>query len=448
VVLNPNCALIVPPNPLTAVGLSTPYQLVPAVVGAGPCNQSNPNQASFVQGAVLDLINGIITVYNPLVVDAGTQPLVAPIVPTLPASFIIGIWFGSNAGTLTLLDSGGSLVAGNCVNGLSAADVFGQFAYCNAPAFFAAANALIQAGKLSVPLKGTGFDGLPCPTVRDFSVVDMDQSDNVVTTYLVVGAQTAQVTAANLKNFAGALTEVNGSDNRLLSVALDGALGCTPWMAPDLANPGYSLPALPLNELQAAFTQGLNNPIPPAIIPSFDPMTLSAGVPNLKKLNLYRQGVFQPNATSLTDPGCNTTLYCQHIVAVAFKRIFIDRQFTIGRPSPDPNAANSLFGFLANRLSGTIGAGGLNCLGLLKLVNPITLTLNAGIVTDATFNFAAIGQTPPIVVPTTIPTSATQNVPVGVPSVGSNTVPNVVGAATSISMEIMGIFLALVLVLY
>jgi hypothetical protein len=31
---------------------------------------------------------------------------------------------------------------------------------------------------------GKARDGLPCPTVRDFAVVDQDQSDNVNTHYL------------------------------------------------------------------------------------------------------------------------------------------------------------------------------------------------------------------------------------------------------------------------
>jgi hypothetical protein len=60
----------------------------------------------------------------------------------------------------------------------------GQFAHCNAPPFFATANQLIQAGKLNPPALGTANDGMTCPTVRDFSVVDQDQSDNVTTTYL------------------------------------------------------------------------------------------------------------------------------------------------------------------------------------------------------------------------------------------------------------------------
>ena len=84
---------------------------------------------------------------------------------------------------------------GNCVNGLTTpvVSIFGQVAYCNAVAFFAEAYNLIQAGTLVVPPLGMANDKQPCPTVRDFFVVDMDQSDNVVTTYLVLGPQIAQV---------------------------------------------------------------------------------------------------------------------------------------------------------------------------------------------------------------------------------------------------------------
>ena len=78
---NPNCTLIVPANPLTAKGLATPYQLTATDPAAGPCDESNDNQTAFVQGAVLNPRTGQVSIYDPLVVDAGTQPAVAPVVP-------------------------------------------------------------------------------------------------------------------------------------------------------------------------------------------------------------------------------------------------------------------------------------------------------------------------------------------------------------------------------
>src|SRR5580700_5468342 len=82
---NPNCTLIVPKNALTAAGLATPFQLVATDPGQGACNESNAAQAAFVQGAVFDPATGAISIYNPLVIDKGDNPLVPPVVPTLPA---------------------------------------------------------------------------------------------------------------------------------------------------------------------------------------------------------------------------------------------------------------------------------------------------------------------------------------------------------------------------
>src|SRR5262249_37040861 len=160
-------------------------------------------QAAFVQATIIDPATGKVSVYNPLVIDQGTQPAAAPVVPTLPRGAVVGVWFGFNGDNLMLKktrgrvvvergrrhiglrDAGGSLAQGRCVNG-TPGSVFGQFAHCNGPAFFQAANAAINAKKLVIPAPGTANDGMTCPTVRDFSVVDQDQSDNVTATYLVL----------------------------------------------------------------------------------------------------------------------------------------------------------------------------------------------------------------------------------------------------------------------
>jgi hypothetical protein len=332
-----NCTLTVPANPLTAQGLATPYQL------GGGCDEANKMQAAFVQGAVIDPA-GNISIYNPLVVNQGQDPAVAPVVPTIPAGSTVGIWFGFNGNNLTLQDTNGSLMQGNCVNGTNGS-IFGQFAYCNAPAFFQAANAAMAAGKINPnpanAALGQGRDGLACPSVRDFGVVDQDQSDNVTTIYTINGTQQA-----------------NASDNRLLDVALDGALGCTPLMAPDLANPGQMTTALPLNELQAAAQQAA----PIALVPLGDPMTLVNNNPKAAKTNLYRMGVDQPSVGA--SDGGNTTTYCTNLLNVAPQRLATDAPLTGAANSPDPAAANSLFTFLAQRFQttfeGPIGTG-LQC---------------------------------------------------------------------------------------
>src|SRR6266516_7311337 len=76
--VNMDCSLIVPANPLSAQGLATPYQLTATNPANGPCNESNKAQAAFVQGAIIDPASGAISIYNPLVVDQGTQPAVEP----------------------------------------------------------------------------------------------------------------------------------------------------------------------------------------------------------------------------------------------------------------------------------------------------------------------------------------------------------------------------------
>lgn len=379
--VNGDCTLLVPPKPLSTQGLATPYQLVATNPENGPCNESNKAQAAFVQGAVINPATGQVSIYNPLVIDQGTQPAAAPVVPQLPANGVVALWFGFNGNNLTLQDTNGSLKQGRCVNGVNGS-IFGQFAYCNAPAFFRAAKQAIGAGLLNPPPLGMANDGKPCPSVRDFGLVDMDQSDNVITTYLVTAnGQTAQMTTANAAALQNTQTQANGSDNRLLAVALDSALGCTPWMAPDLADPGHMLPALPLNELQAAAHQAP----PVARVPAGDPMVLNNNQPDLNKINAYRRGVDQSAAATLG--AASTTTYCRHFLAIGPARIQLDMQFTQGQNSPDPAAANTLFTFLAQRFVASYGANGLNCVGLLNMPDPVAVTTDGnGVAISATFN--------------------------------------------------------------
>ncbi len=385
--VNGNCALIVPAHPLTAQGLATPYQLAAADAAGGPCNEANAMQTAFVQAAILNPVTGTLAIYDPLVVDQGTQPAMAPTVPKLPQGAIIGIWFGFNGNNLTLQDSNGSLQEGHCVNG-SNGSIFGQFSYCNAPAFFQAANAAIAARKLVPPPIGKANDGLPCPTVRDFSLVDQDQSDNVTTMYLAnANGQLAQMTAANIKALPNAQKLFNGSDNGLLDDFVDPALGCTPWMVPNLADAGNPATALPLNELQAAAFQAQ----PVALVPAGDPMVLLNGNASLNKTNAYRAGVDQPLAQTLTQ--ASTRIYCTNLLAIAPQRLLLDAHLTKVFATPDAAAANSLFTFLAQRFVTSYGANGLNCTKLLGQPDPVTVkTDNKGVAIDATINGTTVNQ--------------------------------------------------------
>jgi hypothetical protein len=397
--VNPNCTLIVPANPLSAAGLATPYQLTATNPANGPCKESNVNQSAFVEAAVLTSA-GQVSLYDPLVVDSGTQPAAAPVAAQVPAGSSVGIWFGFNGTTLTLRAAGGSSLAqGNCVNGLQGS-VFGQFAYCNAPAFFQAANQAIAAKTLVVPPVGTAKDGAPCPTTRDFSLVDQDQSDNVVTHYLANGnGQIAQKNNANLATVGANATDLaNGSDNLLLNQFVDPALGCAPFTAPDQSSNMKPSGALPLDELSAA----ANQRAPIALVPLNDPMVLVNATQSTRKANAYRAGVDQLPIGGGGDNG-NATTYCTNLFTnpVGIQRVFTDRAMFQNAPSVDAAMATNLFTFLAMRANQSFT--NLGCGNLLHVANPISLTMNGNqVVTAATFG--AAGQPP---VTTCGPTSTT-----------------------------------------
>jgi hypothetical protein len=386
---NMDCTLVVPPHPLTAQGLATPYQLVATNPDNGPCNEANAGQAAFVQGSIFDFDTGQMFVYNPLVIDKGTKPAVAPVVPKLPNNAVVALWFGFNGNNLTLQSSNNSLRDGRCVNGVKGS-IFGQFGYCNAPLFFAEVNQAINLGTLTVPALGTAKDGQSCPTVRDFSVVDQDQSDNVTTGYLVTNdGRTAQVTAANKVHLPKAVEMNNGSDNGLLDAFIDPTLGCTPWTAPDLANPGQQATALALNELQAM----VNQQAPVALVPLNDPMVLDSNNNfSLAKTNAYRAGVDQPRAQN--NGQADPKAYCQKLVNTGAPRIVLDAPFTVQTATPDDATGNNLFTFLAQRFVNSYT--NLNCQQLLGQPSPIATTQNAnGAAVSATFNGQAINTGTP-----------------------------------------------------
>jgi hypothetical protein len=366
------CTLTVPDDPLSARGLATPWLLA----GAG-CHETDPNMAAFVQAAVIAPGSGQVSVYNPLVIDQGTKPAIAPVVPNLPDDAVVSVWVGFNGAALSLTGPG----AQRCVDRVNGS-IFGQNAYCNATAFFEAAHDAMNAGKLAPPPLGTAKDGKPCPTTRDFSIVDQDQSDNTTTQYLIAtDGRVAQDTPQNLARLKGAKVQFNGSDERLVAIAMDHALGCTPWTAPDLADPTHAqrVPAQQLNELMA----GVRQAAPIALVPALDPFALVNGNTSLAKLNAFRAGVDQPRVGSLSR--ASTKTYCTNLYHAGLPRIVADRAMTMAAASPFPNLANSLFTFLAMRYQFTFAdAGGLTCNKLLNMQNPVTTTIDAnGVVVDA-----------------------------------------------------------------
>ena len=201
-----------PDNPLSAKGLATPYQL-----GDG-CSQANPSQEAFVEATIL-APNGRLSVYDPLVVTQGTTPAVAPTPPNIPRGAQVIINAGFNGNNLVL--EGDGAVQGRCVDAFGNS-IISQTSACNARAFYAAANPMIASGRIRVPALGTGTDGQACETTESFSLIDQDQSDNVISEYLLNGnGQTAQNTAAN-KNAMGGATVHRERQRRRAARALRG----------------------------------------------------------------------------------------------------------------------------------------------------------------------------------------------------------------------------------
>ncbi len=367
-----NCSLAVPANPLTAAGLATPWQL-----GDG-CSMANAGtEGAFVEATIL-APNGSLQVYNPLVVTQGTQPAVAPQAPTIAAGSVVEISVGFNGTNLVLTGAGAA--QGNCVDA-SGQSVIGQVSACNAVNFYNTANAEIANGVLKVPAAGTASDGQACETTRDFALIDQDQSDNVVTEYLInANGQTAQATAANNTALAGATPLHNGSDDALLAAFVDPANGCTPFTATDVTNPNGTSGSQALNELSARVNQ--QGTI--AVVPPNDEMTLVGGQMSVTKTNVYRSLVDQPLLAGNANPATVAASYCQNMVNIAPARNNLDMAKDAAFASPVPAVGSNLATFLGNRLS--MSFTNLNC-GNFGLTNPVTVTLDGnGVATAVTYS--------------------------------------------------------------
>src|SRR5208337_719272 len=393
---NVNCDIIVPANPLSARGLATPYQLTgPAgtTPAASGCTMTNAAAlGAFVQATILNPRTGALSVYDPLVITAGTTPAVAPVVPKLPRHAIVTIDFGFNGTDLTQVGATpNALAQGNCVNGLGS--VFGQVSFCNGINFFNSAFQLMREGRLFVPSAGRSAKIVPtagaigtgttCPTVRNFDMVDQDQSDNVTSIYLLnpTTGQTAQDTTANQANLTGSQKLVNGSDNALIDDFLDPTLGCTPFMAPDLANNGTPTTSQALDELLAARHQ----PRIAALVPENDEMTLDAnGQLDPAKTNLYRAEVGQAPINAQNDRNDSPAMYCQNLVNIQTPFLAANQALLATDTSPVPTVGENLFLFMANRLLMSFTNLGCQNFGL---TNPVTVVLDgAGAAMSATLN--------------------------------------------------------------
>src|SRR5208283_1812223 len=370
-----NCTLTVPAHPLSAQGLATSWQL-----GDG-CSMTNAaTEGAFVEATILSP-NGQLQVYNPLVITAGTTPAgTAPAAPTIARGSQVIIDVGFNGTNLVLQGPGAR--QGRCIDALGQS-VIGQVSACNAVNFYNLANFEIARGTLKVPPARTSLDGQPCLTTRSFAVVDQDQSDNVITSYLINGnGQTAQNTAANATAIAGATTLVNGSDDKLLAAFLDPANGCTPFAATDPTDPAGTSGSQALNELSARVNQ--QGTI--AVVPPNDEMTLVNGAFSIAKTNVYRSLVDQPMLAANANATQVAVDYCQNLANIQPARNQLDMTRELNFGTPVAAVGNTLATFVGNRLS--MSFVNLGCANF-GLTNPVTVTLDGNqVATAVTFNTA------------------------------------------------------------
>jgi hypothetical protein len=370
-----NCTISVPANPLSATGLASPW-----ILGDGCTWANGGTEGVFVDATIL-APNGQLQVYDPLVINQGTTPAVAPVAPTIAAGSQVILSVGFNGNALALVGPG--VRQGNCIDAFGNS-LINQTPQCNAANFYRMANAEIARGTLTIPAAGTGKDGQACQTTRDFGLIDQDQSDNAVAHYLFDPAtgQSAQATAANSAAMANATVEANGSDNGLLDGLVDPALGCTPFTAPNTTNPAGASASQALNELSARANQRGTV----ALLPVNDPQLLVGGQFSIGKTNAYRIETDQRLLPANTNTSQNAARYCQNMVNIQTPRLKLDAAMETGTASPVPALGNNLANFLAARESGSFG--NLNCQNF-GLTNPVTLTVDgAGVATAATFNTA------------------------------------------------------------
>jgi len=369
-----NCTLTVPDHPLSAQGLATPWQL-----GDG-CEMANAAEQAFVEATIL-APNGKVMIYDPLVITQGTTPAVAPTAPTVPRGSQVIINTGFNGNNLVL--QGNGAVQGRCIDAFGNS-IIAQTAACNARAFYTDANAQIAFGRLRVPRLGTASDGKVCETTESFSLIDQDQSDNVISQYLLdANGNTAQNTAANKAAMGGATVVANGSDDGLLAHFVDPVLGCKPFMATDTTSVNGMDASQALNALSAR----MNQRGPQALLPVNDPQLLVGGQFSIGKTNTFRMMNDQPLLSPFTNKNQNAARYCQNMINVQTPKLQLDATAEANFTSPVPTVGNNLATFMGARLSGSFA--NMNCQNF-GLKNPATVTTDGnGVATAVTYNATA-----------------------------------------------------------
>ena len=406
IVNSQDCFLTVPSDPLNA-GLFVPWFVDTNPISDTNCSQLIPGSEVFVEATIFDIDNSKFFVYYPLVIDINTSPAIAPVSVPLPLNNIVVIHVGINGNSVTLLStkkgSDDSLIAGNCINGLPNGSVFGQFAYCNGLNFFKKVNENIKGGLLTIPpILNTALGDI-CPTTRNFEIVDQDQSDNVLSQYIITqDGKVAQDTPLNRNTLNVLKIIANGSDNRLLSVFISPAIGCKSFTAPNLANNTIQESSVALNEIEASLLDVNNTNV--ALVPPFNPMVLDNDAQSVLKVNLYRDGVNQPRILQLNNN--DNINYCNKMGELT-PPFMIKHQIELtNMRSPAPDTANNLLNFMASRFENSWQI--LNCQTLIGIPSPITAIVdpNTGIVISNNL----IQQMTTIPTMTTIPYSSSGQV--------------------------------------
>ena len=374
-----DCFLTVPNDPLNT-GLFTPWFVSTNPISQLNCSQLIDGTEVFVEATIFDIDNNKFFVYNPLVIDINTIPAIQPTVVPLPLNNVVVIHVGINGDTITLLPTLkyniNSIDTGNCINGLPNGSVFGQFAYCNGLNFFQTVNKNINIGLLTVPQILNSALGDMCPTTRSFPIVDQDQSDNVLTSYIITQDLKVAQDTPNNRIWLKVLKIIsNGSDNRLLNVFVNPAIGCQSFTACNLVDNNIKQSSLALNEIQANLLPITNTT---ALVPSFNPMVLDNNIQSIQKTNLYRDGVNQPRILQLNNN--NNINYCNQMGNLT--PIFFNnhKNELLNMISPAVDIANNLLNFLAFRFQQSWEI--LNCKVLIGSPSPIITIVdpNTGIV--------------------------------------------------------------------
>jgi len=123
--------------------------------------------SAYAQGAILTA-DGQLTLYDPLVIDTGTQLAQHP-PPRRFGRATVALWFGFNGTNLTLQAAKRRIAGGGQLRQRPRRYALRPIAYCNAGAFFQLANSEIAANKLQVP--GVETPRTPAmPDRTDFSL--------------------------------------------------------------------------------------------------------------------------------------------------------------------------------------------------------------------------------------------------------------------------------------